>query len=52
VLKLTDAGPAVVRGVAGCLPLRLRGAFLQELAAAFAGHEGEGGGRGRQAGPE
>src|SRR5262249_41171664 len=41
MLKLTDAGLAVVTGVAGRLPLRLRGAFLQELAAAFAGH-GEG----------
>jgi hypothetical protein len=28
--------------VAGRLPLRLRGPFLIELAAAFAGHEGEG----------
>jgi len=41
MLKLTDAGLAVVTGVADRLPLRLRGAFLQELAAAFAGH-GEG----------
>src|SRR5262249_35217713 len=41
-LILSDAGLAVVTAVAGRLPLRLRGAFLQELAAAFAGHEGEG----------
>jgi len=41
MLKLTDAGLAVVTGVADRLPLRLRGAFLQELAAGFAGH-GEG----------
>jgi hypothetical protein len=38
-LKLSDAGLAVVTAVAGRLPWRLRGAFLQELAAAFAGHE-------------
>src|SRR5215468_8498248 len=41
-LKLSDAGLAAVTAVAGRLPWRLRGAFLQELAAAFAGHEGEG----------
>jgi hypothetical protein len=38
-LKLSDAELAIVTAVAGRLPLRLRGAFLQELAAAFAGHE-------------
>ena len=41
-LKLSDAGLAAVTAVAGRLPWRLRGAFLQELAAACAGHEGEG----------
>ena len=41
-LKLSDAGLAAVTAVAGRLPWRLRGAFLQELADAFAGHEGEG----------
>jgi hypothetical protein len=41
-LKLSDAGLAVVTAVAGRLPLRLRGAFLQELAAACVGQEGEG----------
>ena len=41
-LKLSDAGLAAVTAVAGRLPWRLRGAFLQELAPAFAGHEGEG----------
>ena len=42
MLKLSDAGLAVVTAVTGRLPLRLRSAFLLELAAAFAGHEGEG----------
>jgi hypothetical protein len=41
-LKLSDAGLAAVTAVAARLPLRLRGHFLMELAAAFAGHEGEG----------
>jgi len=37
MLKLSDAGLAVVTAVTGRLPLRLRSAFLLELAAAFAG---------------
>jgi hypothetical protein len=41
-LKLSDAGLAVVTGVVSRLPWRLRGTFLQELAAAFAGHENDG----------
>ena len=40
-LKVSDAGLAAVTAVAGRLPWRLRSAFLMELAAAFAGHEGE-----------
>jgi len=40
--RSSDAGLAVVTAVTGRLPLRLRSAFLLELAAAFAGHEGEG----------
>ena len=40
--RSSDAGLAVVTAVTGRLHLRLRSAFLLELAAAFAGHEGEG----------
>src|SRR5262249_15829332 len=42
MLKLSDAGLAVVTAVTGRLPLRLRTAFLLEFPPAFAGHEGEG----------
>ena len=42
-LKLSDAGLAAVTAVVGRLPWRLRGAFLQELAATFGGSNRAGG---------